>query len=114
MNFSLLLFITLFAATCQTPLEEKSQCAPCKSLIEKSLKYIEQYGIDMFKNALVTQYCGKLPVPAQSICKKLVDTQAQKFVSWMEEQLRPEDICQAFVSSFLSLLFRFTMFLGLL
>ena len=77
--------------------EEKIQCTPCKALIDKAMKYIESYGIEMFKNVIISQYCNKLPHSAQGLCKKVVETQARKIAVWIDNQLQPEEICEALV-----------------
>ena len=92
-----LLFSVFFIHLVSNSYEDKVQCSPCKSLIEKSMKYIEHYGIEMFKSLLISQYCEKLPIPGQGMCKKLVEAQAKKIVNWMDNQLCPEEICQALV-----------------
>lgn len=97
MFVGLLLFTLITAGYNSNIDEEKPQCEPCKSVIDKSMKYIEKYGIEMFKKMLITQYCEKLPSSLQSICVKAVETEAQKILNWMESQLTPEQICQAFV-----------------
>ena len=73
------------------------RCTSCQTLLEKSITYITQYGLESFRDFLITRYCERLPSESFMICKQAVENQTVRLQQWIEDRIEPQEICQKLV-----------------